>query len=200
MHRLSTQDILNAPRGQSFLNCFLDQRGRLIDVVIQKSTNENSWLLISSHESPEKLKSWLERYWFSERLEINTSVSNKSESEPDRFARCLPRAPSEINESYNPLEVGLSKLIAWNKGCYIGQEVISRLDTYDKVSRQLMSVSCREQDFEHLRQSPDVTSILDEFSENRAIALGVFKKAALTSESILTTANGTQVWVVSSAR
>jgi folate-binding Fe-S cluster repair protein YgfZ len=30
--------------------------------------------------------------------------------------------------------------ISWNKGCYIGQEVISRLDSYDKVARMLMGV------------------------------------------------------------
>lgn len=171
----------------------------MIDVVTQELVDENRWILISAHETPEKLKSWLERYWFSERLEIQTS-EREGELEPDRIVRCLPKAPNEINESYNPLELGLSKLIAWNKGCYIGQEVISRLDTYDKVSRQLCCIACKKEDFERLRQSPDVTSILDDFMENQAIALGVFKKAALTSESYLTTANGTPVWVVSSAR
>lgn len=28
--------------------------------------------------------------------------------------------------------------LAWNKGCYVGQEVLSRLDSYDKVARFLM--------------------------------------------------------------
>ncbi|MEI6805832.1 MAG: hypothetical protein WCK49_04930 [Myxococcaceae bacterium] len=199
LHRLSTQDILKAPRGQKFGNCFLDQKGRLIDIVIQESVDENGWLLTSSHESPDKLKNWLEKYWFSERLEIKTSTG-LGEPEPDRISACLPKAPNEINESYNPLEIGLSKLIAWNKGCYVGQEVISRLDTYDKVSRQLMSVSCKREDFEKLKQSSEITTLLNEYVENHAIALGIFKKASLTSEGLLTTQNGTPVWVVSSAR
>jgi folate-binding protein YgfZ len=36
----------------------------------------------------------------------------------------------------NPLELGLREWIGWSKGCYIGQEVIARLDTYDKVRRR----------------------------------------------------------------
>lgn len=51
-----------------------------------------------------------------------------------------PWIGAELSESYNPLEAGLSQLISWTKGCYIGQEVIARLDTYDKVQRHLMGV------------------------------------------------------------
>lgn len=36
-----------------------------------------------------------------------------------------------------PLELGWKDLIAFDKGCYIGQEVIARLDSYDKVRRQV---------------------------------------------------------------
>lgn len=51
-----------------------------------------------------------------------------------------PGLGAELSESYNPLEAGLSQFISWTKGCYIGQEVIARLDTYDKVQRHLMGV------------------------------------------------------------
>ncbi len=169
----------------------------------QVGLGENKWLLTSSHDEPNKLKNWLEKYLFSEKVsvrELYVPDAADGYSEAERIARCVIKSPNEINESYHPLELGLGKLIAWNKGCYIGQEVISRLDTYDKVSRQLFCVACKEQDFERLRSSPDITSILDKFIENRPVALGVFKKAALTSETCLTTANGTPVWVVSSAR
>ena len=42
-----------------------------------------------------------------------------------------------MGEPYNPLEVGLIGAIDFTKGCYIGQEVIARLDSYDKVQRYL---------------------------------------------------------------
>ncbi|MEY3312992.1 MAG: hypothetical protein RLZZ578_512 [Bacteroidota bacterium] len=44
----------------------------------------------------------------------------------------------ELSDSYNPLEAGLLHLIDFKKGCYIGQEVIARLDSYNKVQKRLM--------------------------------------------------------------
>lgn len=41
----------------------------------------------------------------------------------------------------NPLELGWKDAIAFDKGCYIGQEVIARMDTYDKVRRGLVTMS-----------------------------------------------------------
>ncbi|RYD46317.1 MAG: hypothetical protein EOP85_07700, partial [Verrucomicrobiaceae bacterium] len=35
--------------------------------------------------------------------------------------------------------------ISWNKGCYIGQEVLSRLDSYDKVARLLMGIDATDE-------------------------------------------------------
>jgi folate-binding protein YgfZ len=44
-----------------------------------------------------------------------------------------PVFPNEINDAFNPYEVNLIKYVSFTKGCYIGQEVIARLDTYEKV-------------------------------------------------------------------
>ena len=52
-----------------------------------------------------------------------------------------PEYERELGESYNPLEAGLWGSISFTKGCYIGQEVIARLDTYQKVQRHLVSLS-----------------------------------------------------------
>ncbi len=46
----------------------------------------------------------------------------------------------ELSESYNPLEAGLLHLIDFKKGCYIGQEIIARLDSYNKVNKRLMGI------------------------------------------------------------
>jgi len=54
-----------------------------------------------------------------------------------RIEAGLPTFGADLNENYNPLESGVANLISWTKGCYIGQEVIARLDTYDKVQRHL---------------------------------------------------------------
>ncbi len=50
-----------------------------------------------------------------------------------RIENGIPIAPNEINDLHNPHEVGLINLVNDTKGCYIGQEVVARLGTYDKV-------------------------------------------------------------------
>lgn len=57
-----------------------------------------------------------------------------------RIERRWPAAGAELEEHSNPLEAGRRDAISFRKGCYVGQEVIARLDTYDKVSRRLASV------------------------------------------------------------
>jgi len=61
-----------------------------------------------------------------------------------RIASGMPASPGELNEWYNPLECGLRGSISFSKGCYIGQEVIARLDTYGKTRRQLALVASAE--------------------------------------------------------
>ena len=60
-----------------------------------------------------------------------------------RLQAGIPAADQEYVEQVNPLELRLTQhAVGWNKGCYIGQEVISRLDSYDKVARLLMGFTC----------------------------------------------------------
>jgi folate-binding protein YgfZ len=49
----------------------------------------------------------------------------------------LPAAPGEINDDTNPFELGLAGRVSLGKGCYVGQETLARLATYDGVKRQL---------------------------------------------------------------
>jgi hypothetical protein len=55
-----------------------------------------------------------------------------------RIENGIGRYGDEYSDAVNPLEVGLRPLISFDKGCYIGQEVIARLNTYDKVQRKLV--------------------------------------------------------------
>lgn len=54
--------------------------------------------------------------------------------------RCHP-GPALDGQRANPLELGWKGLVAFDKGCYVGQEVVARLDSYDKVRRRLARVS-----------------------------------------------------------
>ena len=56
----------------------------------------------------------------------------------------VPRYGRELGDAYNPLEAGLIGSIDFAKGCYIGQEVIARLDTYKKVQKYLVRLRFSE--------------------------------------------------------
>jgi folate-binding protein YgfZ len=56
-----------------------------------------------------------------------------------RISNSVPSATGELTEDFNPLEAGLRSHISFNKICYIGQEVVARLDAYEKVQRHLVT-------------------------------------------------------------
>jgi len=55
-----------------------------------------------------------------------------------RIEAGVPSVQHEYAKEVSPLELRLKFAINWHKGCYVGQEVISRLDSYDKIARYLM--------------------------------------------------------------
>ncbi|MCS7176617.1 MAG: hypothetical protein NZ960_03175 [Candidatus Kapabacteria bacterium] len=66
------------------------------------------------------------------------------EQEALRILAGIGRHGTEWTEDYNPLEAGLNGLISFSKGCYVGQEVIARIDTYGKLQRQLICLQSLE--------------------------------------------------------
>ena len=68
------------------------------------------------------------------------TVISFSTYEALRVLQGIPAAEHEIVDDYNPHEIGLYPFINFDKGCYIGQEVIARLDSYQKVQRHLVGV------------------------------------------------------------
>lgn len=54
-----------------------------------------------------------------------------------RIQQGRPAVDRELTEDYNPLEAGLWHTLSFDKGCYIGQETIARLNTYKGVKQRL---------------------------------------------------------------
>ena len=54
-----------------------------------------------------------------------------------RIQQGIPATPGEINDDTNPFEIGLADRVSLNKGCYVGQETLAKLATYDGVKQQL---------------------------------------------------------------
>ncbi len=81
-----------------------------------------------------------------------------------------PEMSTELTGEYNPLEAGLVSWVSFTKGCYIGQEVIARLDTYDKVKRRLIGVTLEGQ-LEEISLAEDVELTVREPVED--VSIGV---------------------------
>ncbi len=108
-----------------------------------------------------------------------------------RVLRGIPAAGHELTLDYNPLEAGLWDAVSFDKGCYVGQEVIARLRTYDKVSRVIVGL---ELGTPAVIPEPGasisidghragaLTSALDLPGSERTIGLGYLKRKQLSAE------------------
>ena len=74
-------------------------------------------------------------------LKEKSETISLSEFEELRIKLGVPEYGKELSEDYNPIEAGLLDHISFNKGCYIGQEVVARLNAYDKVQRKLVRLT-----------------------------------------------------------
>lgn len=72
---------------------------------------------------------------FVERKELTNE-----EYESLRISLGIAEGENEFNDLINPKECGLEKYISYTKGCYIGQEVIARLDAQGKIPKQMVRV------------------------------------------------------------
>jgi folate-binding protein YgfZ len=107
-----------------------------------------------------------------------------------RVLHSVPLHGHEIAESYNPYEVGLRDAISFTKGCYIGQEVIARLDTYGKVQKELRMLWSDALDTPHAgtpvvadgQEAGVVTS--STAGLGRSIILAVLKKDTIHSHEV----------------
>lgn len=58
-----------------------------------------------------------------------------------RLAAGQPEAGHELTENYIPLETDLWEAVSFSKGCYIGQEIIARMESRGKLARRLAGVA-----------------------------------------------------------
>ena len=110
-----------------------------------------------------------------------------------RMDYAVPVLGRELGDSYNPLEAGLIGSIDFAKGCYIGQEVIARLDTYQKVQKHLarlkFSADAQVSQGDLLRSKGRdiglVTSVARIPTDGQVIGLGYVRKASAKIGAVL---------------
>ncbi|MFQ5873180.1 MAG: YgfZ/GcvT domain-containing protein, partial [Dehalococcoidia bacterium] len=102
-----------------------------------------------------------------------------------RIEAGVPIYGAELSEDVNPLEAGLRSSISFTKGCYVGQEVVARLNTYQKVKRHLVKLRFYDGTAPHPgtpleldgKEVGTLTSVAVLPGDVRAFALGYVRKA-----------------------
>ncbi|MFZ9172413.1 MAG: YgfZ/GcvT domain-containing protein [Vulcanococcus sp.] len=81
---------------------------------------------------------WLQRSGEELPASLSALPEQSAEQIEAHRLRCgIPAAPGELNDDTNPFELGLAAWVSLNKGCYVGQETLAKLATYDGVKQQL---------------------------------------------------------------
>ncbi len=126
--------------------------------------------------------------------------------ETARIEAGIPRFGADMDETNIPLECGIeSRAVTYNKGCYIGQEVINRIHSVGHVNRELRGLRLAD-DLKKLPSRGDklfhadkevgfVTSAVKSPKLNANIALGYVRREVnqIGSELILRPAGGESV-------
>lgn len=119
----------------------------------------------------------------------------KLEYEYSRIEAGIPEGEHEFNDNVNPMECGLAKYISFNKGCYIGQEVIARLDSQGKLPKQMVGINSDqalvENDKIYLKDDEKETGFVSSevTYDGKNIALGFIRSVNLDLEKEYYTLN-----------
>ncbi len=106
-------------------------------VVPSDRTGRPGWDLLVPHHMAEEM-------WTQLRDEGATPIGNHA-AEAGRIRAGIPRYPQDIGKRAFPHELGLrDRICSFTKGCYMGQEVINRMDTMGRLNRRLIQVSLSE--------------------------------------------------------
>ena len=188
-----TDCIVGALRGMDVIE------GGVVLFLRTDAAGPESWLVIGASPAISEINARFEK------VEIEPSSAHLFNR--IRIRNQIPIAGHDLTEDVNPLEAGLLHLIDFEKGCYIGQEVVARLDTYDKVQRslvgfrQLGSVTSDEtiEVDDNILANDDgrrvgwVTSIARSPNPNDLIGLAYVRKAHSGLGEVLTTRRGARI-------
>lgn len=85
-------------------------------------------------------------FWEAKLFAVGNIIKVSDEQyELERIMRGIPAFGKEMSDLTNPLECAMNKYVSFTKGCYIGQEVIARLDAYDKISKHMIGLKTTQE-------------------------------------------------------
>ena len=183
-----TQDVRKVIGAKLLLpSCVTDAKGKLQFRIWIAGTDAGAVLVFCRSEMTADLEARLTRYLIADDVEVRDksgefALADFGGTEIDEAVRIengIPKWGAELTEGMLPPEAGLDATdISYNKGCYIGQEVISRIKSAGKVNRRLVKLAFQgEGEIAEIVDSDgkvcgEVTSVSGE------IGLGFLKRSA----------------------
>ena len=76
----------------------------------------------------------------------NPNSMNTNDLQLWKINQAIPSLNSEINGKNNPLELGLTDLIDFNKGCYLGQETMSKIRNVSSLKQEIRVWTAKDKD------------------------------------------------------
>ena len=107
---------------------------------IQEVDDINSWKI----NKPIFLKNEEKEYDF---YKNNPNNININDLQDWKINQAIPSLDKEINGKTNPLELGLADLIDFNKGCYLGQETISKIRNVSSLKQEIRVWTATDTEF-----------------------------------------------------
>ena len=106
---------------------------------LQQVDDMNSWRITQ----PIFFKNEDKKYDF---YHNNPNSMNTNDLRLWKINQAIPSLNSEINGKNNPLELGLTDLIDFNKGCYLGQETMSKIRNVASLKQEIRVWTAKDKD------------------------------------------------------
>ena len=106
---------------------------------LQQVDDMNSWRITQ----PIFFKNEDKKYDF---YKNNPNSMNTNDLQLWKINQAIPSLNSEINGKNNPLELGLTDLIDFNKGCYLGQETMSKIRNVSSLKQEIRIWTAKDKD------------------------------------------------------
>ncbi len=126
---------------------------------LQQVDDMNSWRITQ----PIYLKNEDKKYDFYKK---NPNSMNTNDLQLWKINQAIPSLNSEINGKNNPLELGLTDLIDFNKGCYLGQETMSKIKNVSSLKQEIRVWTAKDKD---LNLESDSKSIYNNHNKEKSV-------------------------------
>jgi folate-binding protein YgfZ len=113
---------------------------------------------------------------------------SEDEWEAVRVARAVPSYGRDFDAGTYPQEAGLGRAVSFTKGCYVGQEVVCRLEQRGKVTRRLVCLEVPTEPAGAIEAGGEPVGEITSAAPKAGgwIALGYVKRRALADRHALT--------------